>query len=84
MFCLLMTYYGGIFVVDFMAFTTEKVTSNGFTLDRAIQSGVDNQDSGVGIYAGDEVMVIMDIERRVQCECSIYQNFFCLIKNNFL
>ena len=30
------------------------MTSNGFTLDRAIQSGVDNQDSGVGLYAGDE------------------------------
>jgi len=30
------------------------VTPNGFTLDRAIQSGVDNQDSGVGLYAGDE------------------------------
>lgn len=31
-----------------------KTTPDGFTLDRAIQSGVDNQDSGVGIYAGDE------------------------------
>lgn len=35
--------------------TFRQVTKNGFTLDRAIQSGVDNQDSGVGIYAGDEV-----------------------------
>nr|ABN49969.1 arginine kinase [Monosiga ovata] len=32
----------------------DKVTPNGFTLERAIQSGVDNQDSGVGLYAGDE------------------------------
>jgi hypothetical protein len=31
------------------------VTENGFTLAQAIQSGVDNQDSGVGLYAGDEV-----------------------------
>jgi len=31
-----------------------KVTPGGFTLDRAIQSCVDNQDSGVGLYAGDE------------------------------
>jgi len=32
----------------------DKVTPNGFTVDRAIQSCVDNQDSGVGLYAGDE------------------------------
>ncbi|EGD79241.1 arginine kinase [Salpingoeca rosetta] len=31
-----------------------RVTPNGFTFDAAIQSGVDNQDSGVGLYAGDE------------------------------
>eukprot|EP00045_Choanoeca_perplexa_P013379 m.151601 g.151601 ORF g.151601 m.151601 type:complete len:591 (+) comp16342_c0_seq2:77-1849(+) len=31
-----------------------KVTSNGFTFQDVIQSGVDNQDSGVGAYAGDE------------------------------
>ena len=35
----------------------DRVTPNGFTLERAIQSGVDNQDSGVGLYAGDEVWV---------------------------
>lgn len=32
----------------------DKATPNGFTIERAIQSGVDNQDSGVGLYAGDE------------------------------
>ena len=32
----------------------ERVTSNGFTLQKAIQSGLDNPDSGIGIYAGDE------------------------------
>ncbi|EDQ93071.1 uncharacterized protein MONBRDRAFT_34875 [Monosiga brevicollis MX1] len=31
-----------------------RVTPSGFTLQHAIQSGVDNQDSGVGLYAGDE------------------------------
>ena len=33
---------------------TCQVTPNGYTIERAIQSGVDNQDSGVGLYAGDE------------------------------
>ena len=28
-------------------------TKNGFTLQQAIQSGIDNPDSGIGIYAGD-------------------------------
>jgi protein-arginine kinase len=32
----------------------DRATPNGFTLALAIQSAVDNQDSGVGIYAGDE------------------------------
>merc|ERR1719223_1949215 len=32
----------------------DKVSSNGFTLERGIQSGIDNQDSGVGLYAGDD------------------------------
>ena len=31
-----------------------RVTPNGFTFDQVCQSGVDNQDSGVGLYAGDE------------------------------
>jgi len=31
-----------------------KVTANGFTLERAIRSGVENLDSGIGVYAGDE------------------------------
>ena len=31
-----------------------RVTPNGFTFDQVCQSGVDNQDSGVGCYAGDE------------------------------
>lgn len=29
-------------------------TSNNFTLQQAIQSGIDNVDSGIGVYAGDE------------------------------
>ena len=29
-------------------------TANGFTLEQAIRSGVENLDSGIGIYAGDE------------------------------
>jgi arginine kinase len=32
----------------------EKKTSNGFTLAQAINSGVKNLDSGIGVYAGDE------------------------------
>lgn len=32
----------------------EKVTSNGFTLKDAINSGVENIDSGIGVYAGDK------------------------------
>ncbi len=32
----------------------DKVTSNGFTLQQAINSGVQNPDSGIGVYAGDE------------------------------
>jgi len=32
----------------------EKKTSNGFTLEQAINSGVQNIDSGIGVYAGDE------------------------------
>jgi len=32
----------------------DKQTSQGNTFDRAIQSAVDNQDSGIGAYAGDE------------------------------
>jgi len=31
----------------------DKKTSNGFTLDMAIASGINNLDSGIGIYAGD-------------------------------
>lgn len=30
-----------------------KVTSHGWTFDKSIQSGIDNPDSGVGVYAGD-------------------------------
>jgi len=32
----------------------DKKTSNGFTLQKAINSGVQNADSGIGAYAGDE------------------------------
>jgi len=32
----------------------DKKTSNGFTIDDAIRSGVENIDSGIGVYAGDE------------------------------
>jgi arginine kinase len=32
----------------------DKQTSNGFTLQRAIRSGVENPDSNIGVYAGDE------------------------------
>lgn len=32
----------------------DKKTSNGFTLQQAIHSGVQNIDSGIGVYAGDE------------------------------
>ena len=32
----------------------DKKTSNNFTLDNAIKSGVKNIDSGIGVYAGDE------------------------------
>jgi len=32
----------------------DKKTSNGFTLSQAINSGVENPDSGIGAYAGDE------------------------------
>jgi len=32
----------------------EKRTANGFTLSQAINSGVENSDSGIGVYAGDE------------------------------
>ena len=31
-----------------------KKTSNGFTLEQAIRSGVENLDSGIGVYAGDQ------------------------------
>lgn len=31
-----------------------KKTSNGFTLEQAINSGVENLDSGIGVYAGDQ------------------------------
>lgn len=31
-----------------------KETANGFTLAQAINSGVENHDSGIGVYAGDE------------------------------
>jgi len=31
----------------------ELKTSNGFTLEKAIKSGLDNPDSGIGVYAGD-------------------------------
>jgi len=31
-----------------------KTTSNGFTLEQAINSGVQNLDSGIGVYAGDQ------------------------------
>ncbi|PID47591.1 MAG: arginine kinase [Proteobacteria bacterium] len=32
----------------------DKKTKNGFTLDQAIRSGVENPDSSIGVYAGDE------------------------------
>jgi len=32
----------------------DKETSNGFTLEQAINSGVKNPDSGIGVYAGDK------------------------------
>jgi creatine kinase/arginine kinase len=32
----------------------DKKTANGFTLDQAINSGVQNIDSGIGVYAGDK------------------------------
>ena len=32
----------------------DKKTSNGFTLEQAINSGVKNSDSGIGVYAGDK------------------------------
>ena len=32
----------------------DKETANGFTLQQAINSGVKNPDSGIGVYAGDE------------------------------
>lgn len=32
----------------------DKKTANGFTLEQAINSGVENIDSGIGVYAGDE------------------------------
>lgn len=32
----------------------EKKTANGFTLKQAINSGIENIDSGIGVYAGDE------------------------------
>ncbi len=32
----------------------DKETSNGFTLEQAINSGVQNLDSGIGVYAGDK------------------------------
>ena len=32
----------------------DKRTANGFTLEQAIHSGVENIDSGIGVYAGDE------------------------------
>lgn len=32
----------------------DKVTANGFTLEQAINSGVQNIDSGIGVYAGDK------------------------------
>ncbi len=32
----------------------ERITANGFTFDQVIHSGVVNQDSSIGVYAGDE------------------------------
>ena len=32
----------------------DKKTTNGFTLEQAIHSGVQNIDSGIGVYAGDK------------------------------
>ena len=32
----------------------DKKTSSGFTLQDAINSGIENIDSGIGVYAGDE------------------------------
>jgi len=32
----------------------EKKTANGFTLEKAIKSGIENSDSEIGVYAGDE------------------------------
>jgi creatine kinase/arginine kinase len=32
----------------------DKKTANGFTLEQAIRSGIENIDSGIGVYAGDE------------------------------
>ncbi len=33
---------------------TTKITASGFTLEQALRSGMENPDSGIGIYAGDE------------------------------
>lgn len=35
------------------------LTPNGYSIEKAMQSGVDNQDSGVGLYAGDEESYIL-------------------------
>ena len=37
----------------------DKKTSNGYTLKQAINSGVKNPDSGIGVYAGDEESYIV-------------------------
>lgn len=52
-----------------------RVTPMGNTLEKAIQSGIDNQDSGIGLYAGDEVQlrgqdVLITHARRTHTPCS--------------
>jgi creatine kinase/arginine kinase len=39
---------------DVFELLKERKTTNGFTLNDAINSGVENIDSGIGVYAGDE------------------------------
>jgi len=39
---------------DVFELLKDKKTSNGYTLKQAINSGVKNPDSGIGVYAGDE------------------------------
>jgi arginine kinase len=52
----------------------DKKTSSGFTLEMAIKSGIENIDSGIGVYAGDKesyktlillLKSIMDLQRMI-------------------